>query len=542
MESAGQVFQTVFYVAMVLALGYFAHKVVWFLQFRKIQRRMVERALERLRETTETVLIRWDRAADSSWSEATGGRGGDSPVAYVEARERELAGLLESIRASRRAVKPLFVRMLSGEEQPSPDFTVDVLTVARPRGQAIHVTIRPEFRPLGLPRPPESDLFRLEVRSRYGLVRRLLAFLLGPADVVYSSAHVARMSQNAAVPASVLFRRVSLLVLVVAAIAFDIAFRIRPKLIALSERVIAHRLDVHGPGPVVDFVNANIHTLIGFALWLGGYGLIYTILFLYLFLRSRRNLRLLRNTEKSAPQQMQAILEHHRQQLVEWAADYARSLDEATDITVLQADMLVQRAMDRMRRRLASPELLSLAQRIAHAFFLKLPESSTALADVATQHEHSLAHRLWPREREMRYQVEIAKYRTAWRYLEMTTNDLRGHRPDPFTATELWRNLVAYARMFPEIVASDVAATLEAVRDETFRRLVKETEVDLAELDHRLRELAEGLEHTVGAAPALVASRIQLTDESIEADAARFAADVLRLREEARLEAMAFEI
>ena len=62
------------------------------------------------------------------------------------------------------------------------------------------------------------------------------------------------------------------------------------------------------------------------------------------------------------------------------------------------------------------------------------------------------------------------------------------------------------------------------------------------DLDRRIMQLAEGLERTFSAAPALVEGRIQLADENVEAEMAAFTAEVLRVREQARLEAMAFEI
>ena len=55
-------------------------------------------------------------------------------------------------------------------------------------------------------------------------------------------------------------------------------------------------------------------------------------------------------------------------------------------------------------------------------------------------------------------------------------------------------------------------------------------------------EIAVGLQQTFSAAGPILESRVELADQSIEADVARFATEVLSARERARLEAMAFEI
>ncbi|MEZ4248450.1 MAG: hypothetical protein R3B99_09445 [Polyangiales bacterium] len=51
------------------AVAFFVHKVLWFLRYRKLQEKLVARALERLTEQADTTVVRWDQGAEVSWSE-----------------------------------------------------------------------------------------------------------------------------------------------------------------------------------------------------------------------------------------------------------------------------------------------------------------------------------------------------------------------------------------------------------------------------------------------------------------------------------------
>jgi hypothetical protein len=454
--------------------------------------------------------------------------------------ERRLRDLVREMKASHRPVRDVLVQALSGRAR-GEEGELAILTIPRQNEPPIVVGLDPTFRALEPARSPDPSLFTLKVRSRYGLLPRALAFFIGAADVVYSSAHVARMSQNQAVPISVLLRRMSLVLLILLAIAVDITFQARAGLVAWSARVLADCL-VEDPGPIGELVNAYLPTLMGLTLWLAGYGAIYLGLFFFLRTRSAEHMRRLDALRVEADAHVRAIVDRERDALLGWASEYGRTLDDASTVAVRQADMLVQRTIDRLRRRLASPQLLARAEKVAQALFERLPESSTALGDVATDHRHSLGHLLWPRADEMQYQVKIAQYRAAWRDLEGAIAALRGPRPEPHQANQLWRNLVAYGRMFRDVLPEGLAASLSDAYDESIAPVVEETEADLRELDGRLTQLAEGLARTFSAARPLVESRLELAEENVEAEMARFVAEVLRVREQARLEAMAFEI
>jgi len=537
MEALGTAFVYAFYGLMIAAVAYFVHKVFWFIQFRRVQDRLVARALERLRETTHTSLIRWDRGAESSWTEAIGGDADESPVAYVRRIELDLFQLEKALEHSHTSIELAFARALEGE--PPEDGPVRAVRMPRLFGppDEIHLDLR--FPAVREPRKLDDDLYKLEFRSRYGLVRRGLAFLVGAADVVYSSQHVAKMTQNVEVPMGVILRRLSLVALILLAIVIDIVFGVRLRMADFVGRWMDAHVQMDSFGPWLrQYVPATVSLL----LWLAIYGSLYLGLFLFLRRRSLEHVHRLREMREEAERERWRILDRHVQALRDWGVDYARTLDEAAGIAVLQAEMLIGRTRHRLRRRLASGHLLEHAERVAAAFFARLPESSRMLTDAATEHRHSFWHALWPRPSEMRYQVEQAKHRAAWRHIEVATNALRGEQPDPAAAEDLWRNLVGYCRMFPDVVPVDTRAALDAAHAETLRELTTETEADLHDLDRRLGQLAEALRQTFAAAGPLVESRVDLANESVEFDIARLAADVLRVRERARLEAMAFEI
>src|SRR5690606_11815783 len=112
------------------------------------------------------------------------------------------------------------------------------LEIHRLRDEPMKVAIEARIPALVEPTRPSPAIFELEVRSRYGLKRRLLAFFLGAADVVYSANHVARMSQNVGLPLSVVLRRSSLIVVILLAIAVDVSFGVRPWLVERARQLL----------------------------------------------------------------------------------------------------------------------------------------------------------------------------------------------------------------------------------------------------------------------------------------------------------------
>lgn len=530
--SVTHVLAILFYGVMLGAVGFFVHKVLWFVRYRTLQERLVTRALERLTEQADTTVVRWDRGAEVSWSEANAAHEA-GPTDYVKRVERELTRIESELEEGHQPVQRTFVRAVVEDREPE---TFTVLSIPRLHEATHRIELQLAFGVVPDPPVPDPALFELNVRSRYGFGRRLMAFFLGAADVVYSSEHVIRMSQNPKVPANLLMRRVSLVVMVLLALGIDIGFGVRHRLVELAEHWCEHHLELDG------VLAEYAPSVIGLGLWLAIYGALYLGLYIGLRFWSGRKVARLERLRQEYPERIADIRDAHLESLHRWARDYATTLDDATSLTLHQAIMLVQRTRHRLRRRVASESLLELATEVAGHFFARLPESATELADVATEQEHSLAHKFWPRRQEMTYQIEIAQFRHAWRDIELCLSSLRGQHPDPDLAAQLWRSLVRYARMFPDVVPEDLFTRLQVAHGSTVSTMVEETEADLHELDERLGELAGALVHTLESVGALVESRIELTTQAMNAAVAELVTEALRVREEARLEAMAFEI
>lgn len=534
MGSVGSILTGIFYALIAGAAAFFVHKVLWFVRYRKIQEKLVAKALERLREEANTTVVRWDQGADASWSEASMHGQGATPTDYVRKVEAKLAAIEEELEGSHSPIRRRFVHAVAGEALDEP---IEVLSVPRLKGEPAKVTLALDFKPIPDPEVPDESIFQLEVRSRYGFGRRLLAFVFGAADVVYSSQHLVRMSQDPKVPAGVLLRRISLVLLILLALMVDMGFGIRPRLHDWVETKL-----IESAGMEPGFMRDALSNTFALGLWLTVYGALYLGLYFYLRWRSGRYLSQLEEMRRTFSNRVADLRDQHLDELQRWAHEYAGTLDDAAALTRNQAAMLVHRSVHRLRRRIASPRLLALASEVAVCFFDRLPESSKQLQDVATSHQHSWKHSFWPQATEMRYQLELAQWRHAWRAIEVCLSTLRGKDPDPDLADQLWRSLVRYARMFPKIVPEDLFARLQEAHGDTVATLVEATEQDLHELDARLGELTVALQHTVDAVGPLVESRIELAMRGMEASVADLTSEVLAVRERARLEAMAFEI
>lgn len=527
---------TAFYALVLASVVYFVHKVAWLIRYRRLQQKMVARALEKLREEADTTVVRWSKGVAETWSEASASVT-KTPTDYVRRVELELSHLERKLQTHPHPVQELLVSAVKDPHPEDRDKEVALLTIPRRRGEDIPVKLHLGFPGLPDVKAPDRDTLHLEVRSRYGFFRRSIAFFLGVADVVYSSQHVVRIQQDPKVPLGLIMRRMSLVLLILLALVVDIAFGLRKKLVTWVEAWLPSHFEIES-----ELLRDVLPPAVGFAIWLACYGAIYVGLYVFLRRRSGRHLRELRNLEANVEERMDEIRNKHITALHEWTEEYARSLDDAAILTMNQARMLTERTVHRLRRRIASPMLLDLASEAAARFFERLPESAQHLQDYASTHKHSLRHAIWPNPKEMRYQTEISQLRHAWRDIEFTVNELRGQKPDPDLASQLWRSLVRYARMFPDVLPDTLFRRLQEAHDSATSNIVDETRLELVELDQRLAELATALQQTVEAATPLIESRIELTTRSMESEIAQFLTEALRVREQARLEAMAFEI
>lgn len=529
-----------FYAATFLALGYFVHKVLWLTRFRVLQAQLVREAASEIERKTDEARQRWQERAVAMWNHVRGDLHDSHLVFYAERTQRELETLRGSI-AARRVTKPFVRRLDEAKIANQPARSMTALELTRIDGDVERVEVTPTFG--GLEREPEPDAgqYDLALRSRYGFLRRALALFLGAADVVYSSQHLARMSQNTQVPTGVILRRLSLIVLILLVVMIDIITGARKQLIAYVEVWMGDRFHLSGDG-AASFVNEHLPTVVALVLWLAGYGLVYIGLYAWLYSKSQRAVRRLKQLRDGAKDAREQIFAHHATQLRSWVEQYAQTLDEATDLTVSQATMQIDRVAHRLRRRIVIPELLTAAEKVSRELFKQLPEASTQLQDVATTHKHSLAHELWPRVEEMGYQKELARYRSAWQYLEATISELRGELPDPASAVELWATLVGSPELFPELELEEHVKHLDELFASVLTRVARETPDEVNELNRQHAELCSKLRETFAASAPLVASRVELTQNAMRADLSKLSAEILRAREQARLEAMAFEI
>ena len=229
MDAIGDALLYVFYGATILALAFFIHKVLWLVQYKRIQGEIVAEAIRRLRDGNAQGLADWEAFAKERWSVSLGKDEINSPSTFIRRVEEGLSQVPSDLRTSRQSMEELLAHALAKpNEDPAP---VTVLSLRRLTGREAdpryEVTVDLRFPRVVVPRAPDRKLYELSVRSRYGTLRRALVFFSGAADVVYSSQHVARMSQNVHVPTSTLIRRLSLVFLVLFFVFLDLAFQIR---------------------------------------------------------------------------------------------------------------------------------------------------------------------------------------------------------------------------------------------------------------------------------------------------------------------------
>lgn len=548
MRTVVDVIAGVFYAAMLAALVVFLHKVLWLVRYKRMQRALIDASMAELARSNVAVVDAWNAFTRTCWKNALGGADVDDASDYIDRVEERLARLRGDMTSTRR---PLEVLLGDALTTRAPDGKATVLSLRRVAGPdpeaKIAVTMDLRFPTVSPPRPPDRSLYALVARSRYGLFRRALVFFSGAADVVYSSHHVALMSQNVHVPTSVLVRRLSLVFLILAVVLVDIVFGVKHRLAGLIDGWLHEPAAAHAGNAVAtaaegDFFASNLGAILAFGLWMAAYGALYLLLYFLLRRRYQVNVRRLEEMAAGEAAAMKAIYRRHLGDLVRWGRAYGRSLDSAVEITLRHADTLLDHDAHSLRRRLANPELLRQAKTIAESLFLRLPESRGELQDVATLQSHSRLHYLWPRADEMGYQARFAQYRAAWQHLEIAVAELRREQPDPQKAHDLWQSAVTYATAFAPLVPSGAADALQHAYAQMVTECVAETERDLAALDRRLGDLERSLTEQLASAQALCASRVELCNQAIQGAAAARAAEIIRVREQARLEAMSFEI
>jgi len=540
MAAAVDIISKIFAAVSIGALLFFSHKVVWLVRYKKLQQQLIAEAQEKLFRTQGQTLPSWDEFAAAAWRVARGpARAGrvKGPIAYVEAVEHELASVLEACDKRRVSLVRLLQNALAdGESGARTVLELPDRSSKRPLVAAIQLAPSPVASPAAL----EPELFELDVKSRYGFFRRALVFFAGVADVVYSSSHIAKMSQHSHVSLGTILRRMSLVLLLVIGIVLEVALGMRKHLEAfLDERVVRGAAWVK---QLPSEVQPNVAAILALVGWTLAIAAIYFLTYMVIRRKHRANLAALERLRTQQSEQLQAIRDTHFAQLVEWAGDYGRTLDVAVELTTRHIAVLGEHFAQRVLRRMAGAPLLQQAERMGDALFLQLPESSSKLQTTVSTTKPSFRHALWPRAEEMGAAVAQAQYREAWQHIQLTLNDLRVSSPNPEQVAAFWRELVAFAASFDNVFDDKEFERLRAAYVTVIEQASDETERDLQAFRHAIAELIEHLNEQLAAATPLLEARIELCNQRIEADAAKLEAKVIRTRERARLEAMAFEI
>jgi hypothetical protein len=540
METVADFFLYVFYALNAGAAVFFLHKVLWLVRYKRLQAILIQEAGARIAAGQARRVGEFDRFAEGVWKAVPDAMGAESLGSYVARADEILRDVRRSLRTSRASIQELAMEAAAGDT----DRTARGTALSFPRtssGEVREVGWEITVPPLLATRRLDPHLYALKTASRYGFWRRALVFFAGIADVVYSAQHVAVMSQNPHAPTGVLVRRLSLVLLLVVMIMTDLVFGLRKSISALIE-------DHHGApdlsslGETGTFLSAHFGTIAGVVLWTAALSLVYFAAALAVRRRSRLWQKKLAAMKEREEEQLASLAREREEQLARWIEGFTASLDRAVDLGAKHAALLVDYHRGRLRRRVVETSPVQAAKLIAAALLAELPEASGELADRATSERRSFLHHVWPREEEMRVEVEMAQMRAAWQDIELSLGRLSSPHPDPEAIDGLFRRLVTYAGAFRALLPDDLPSDLRESYRATVQSLVAETQADLDDLDARLDEIAARLTEQLAVAGSLVKFQVEMTNHEIETGVNKLASEVLATRERARLEAMAFEI
>lgn len=540
METVADFFVYAFYVLDIGATAFFLHKVFWLVRYKRLQLILIQEAAARISSSQARKVDELDRYAEQVWKSTVNAMGATSLGGYVGRADELLRDVRRSLRTSRASIhEPAMEAAHSKSERTAAGVALCIPEVSQ--GATREIRWQLTVPPLIATRPLDPQLYALTTRSRYGFWRRALVFFAGIADVVYSVQHVAIMSQNAHAPTGLLVRRLSLVFLMLALIMGDLAFGIR-KAIAHQVEIEVGPPDLSGLGSTGAFLSEHFATLAGVVAWTASLSLVYFAAAVAIRRRSRLWQKKLKTMRAAEREQLAGVREHREDELFRWLDGYIRSLDQAVDLGVKHADLLVDYHRGRLHRRVLEASPVRAAKAIAAALLAELPEASGDLADRATTERRSLIHHVWPREEEMRVEVDMAQRRAAWQDIEWTLGRLSNPRLEPEAIDGLFRRLVTYAGAFGEVLPDTAQEDLRTGYRATVHALVNETQEDLDDLDARLGEIAARLTEQLAGAGSLVELQVEMTNHKIETSVTKLASEVLATRERARLEAMAFEI
>ncbi len=540
METVADLFVYALYALDIGATVFFLHKVLWLVRYKRLQAVLIQEAAARVSSGQARKVDAFDHFAEGVWKDVSESMGAVSLGTYVARVDELLRDVRRTLRRSRSSIHDQAMDAAASTGDRTAGGTALTIPAAG-NGAARTISWELTVPPLIATRRLDPQLYVLRTKSRYGFWRRALVFFAGIAYVVYSVQHVAVMSQNAHAPTGVLVRRLSLVVLMIVLILGDLAFGIRNAISRLIEAELG-RPDLRSFGDTGAFVSAHFATIAGVLVWTAALSLVYFAAAVLVRSRSRLWQKRLLAMKADEKERLVAVQRAREADLLRWLDGYTRSLDQAVDLGARHAELLADYHRGRLHRRVVDTSPVRAAKVISAALLAELPEASGDLADRATTERRSFMHHLWPREEEMRVEVEMAQMRAAWQDIEWTLGRVASPRPEPEAIDGLFRRLVTYAGAFHGILPDSMLGDLHESYRATVEKLVAETQSDLDDLDARLAEIASRLAEQLAVAGSLVTFQAEMTNHKIETSVNKLASEVLATRERARLEAMAFEI
>src|ERR1700761_5601028 len=104
---------SLFYALTLIALVFFVHKVLWLVQYKKIQGGLVDTAIKRLRDDNLKVLEAWESFATARWSKALGQADVKSPSNFIRRVEEWLERLRADMRSTRKPLETVIANALA---------------------------------------------------------------------------------------------------------------------------------------------------------------------------------------------------------------------------------------------------------------------------------------------------------------------------------------------------------------------------------------------------------------------------------------------
>ncbi len=360
MDSLLSLVSTAFVALSIGVLVFFLHQVIWLLQYKRLQGAMLRAAAAELKSARDAVLPEWDEFAAAAWRVARGPAHSaeqesiDTPNQYAKAVEDELGAVLSAIEDSQAKVRPLLLEVL-GRQEPAPPCTRTVLEVPDRRDGSREATVHLDPPLVANPPPPPAELYELNVKSRYGFLRRALVFFAGLADVVYSSHHIATMSQYSHVPLGTIVRRLSLVVLLVVGIVLEVVLGLRTRLEPIfEEHLIRGRAWVQS---VPAEWHESLPSVMALVLWTGAVATIYFSLYLVIRRGSRLHYQRLQRLRQQQEGRLSRIRGRHVAALSRWAGNYGDTVDSAMKLVARNVQMLGRHYAQRVRRRMCGQTL-----------------------------------------------------------------------------------------------------------------------------------------------------------------------------------------